>query len=661
MSAAERQVARAVAVAADPCECWFVERVVGGSRTRVGAVLEDLIVRGVLVDRGGRLRPASGAQRAAILRSTPPSLLASLHHRAAEVLAAAGLPALAAGQLIRAVRAGCHVDAGLASEVAAAPSVDPALVADLLIALRERPARTVRPAVYRAWTLSTVDNLMLAGRSQEALELLSQELAADRDPAEHRALLLGRLGGWYAAMAPSLALDCLDRALGQAGPEPSSSAWLLATACAVAGRVGHPDGEDLLARAERAQVEQSFPGGGARLALARSAVALARGDLPAAAGALGTADPGDPSARPQAAVLRAERIAVRLKMGEFAEVRAALDGTVRDLGTLGAAVGPKLASLGCLQRMSVGDLPEAAAQAQLALRQHPARRLPDEVRSELLAVIAEVLFRQGRPERARPLLRPAEAALDWPDAMSWLQLRCAAAGDTDPGRNPDLVRAAVAGVARSPRPLLLVPQAAARLVRAALGLGDERSARTIAGLVAGISARCGIALWQGVQRHVTGLIEHDPDGLGEAVARLRTTGAPTALADALLDLASLPRTPNAAAREAAAESAALYGRIGATGDQDRASRWADAGRLARSGRRPARSADRGIDALTDREARVAELLAAGITKRQAAAQLYVSFHTVDSHARAVYAKLGVRSRVELVRLWDTRQPAPRAG
>jgi DNA-binding CsgD family transcriptional regulator len=40
---------------------------------------------------------------------------------------------------------------------------------------------------------------------------------------------------------------------------------------------------------------------------------------------------------------------------------------------------------------------------------------------------------------------------------------------------------------------------------------------------------------------------------------------------------------------------------------------------------------------------------AGRTNRQAAAQLFLSPHTVSSHLRHAYAKLGINSRVELVR------------
>ena len=52
--------------------------------------------------------------------------------------------------------------------------------------------------------------------------------------------------------------------------------------------------------------------------------------------------------------------------------------------------------------------------------------------------------------------------------------------------------------------------------------------------------------------------------------------------------------------------------------------------------------------LSARELEVLDLIAAGLTNQQIAARLYVSLHTVKSHARNIYAKLGVSSRTQAV-------------
>jgi DNA-binding CsgD family transcriptional regulator/tetratricopeptide (TPR) repeat protein len=55
----------------------------------------------------------------------------------------------------------------------------------------------------------------------------------------------------------------------------------------------------------------------------------------------------------------------------------------------------------------------------------------------------------------------------------------------------------------------------------------------------------------------------------------------------------------------------------------------------------------GWESLTDAERRVAVLIGAGHTNKSAASELAVSVNTIGVHLRAVFAKLGIRSRVQL--------------
>jgi DNA-binding CsgD family transcriptional regulator len=91
------------------------------------------------------------------------------------------------------------------------------------------------------------------------------------------------------------------------------------------------------------------------------------------------------------------------------------------------------------------------------------------------------------------------------------------------------------------------------------------------------------------------------------------------------------------ARTALGEARAAFDELGARLWSEKAKR-----ELARiGGRAPAGSE------LTASEARVAALVAEGLTNKQVAGRLFVTDRTVEGHLSRIYAKLGLRSRVEL--------------
>jgi LuxR family maltose regulon positive regulatory protein len=52
--------------------------------------------------------------------------------------------------------------------------------------------------------------------------------------------------------------------------------------------------------------------------------------------------------------------------------------------------------------------------------------------------------------------------------------------------------------------------------------------------------------------------------------------------------------------------------------------------------------------LSQRELEVLRLLPSGLSQREIAAELYVSFNTIRTHTRVIFQKLGVTSRAEAV-------------
>jgi DNA-binding CsgD family transcriptional regulator len=67
-----------------------------------------------------------------------------------------------------------------------------------------------------------------------------------------------------------------------------------------------------------------------------------------------------------------------------------------------------------------------------------------------------------------------------------------------------------------------------------------------------------------------------------------------------------------------------------------------------AGGRPQRARLRGVDALTPSEARVATMVAEGLTNREIAEGLFVTVKAVQFHLRHIYEKLEASSRDALV-------------
>jgi len=105
--------------------------------------------------------------------------------------------------------------------------------------------------------------------------------------------------------------------------------------------------------------------------------------------------------------------------------------------------------------------------------------------------------------------------------------------------------------------------------------------------------------------------------------------------------------------DAFTQALVLFARAGATRDAARLrSRLRELGvrRRVASAEKPAT----GWAAMTKSEAAIAELAADGLTNREIGERLFVSPHTVNTHLRQVFAKLGVNSRVDLTRLATER-------
>jgi DNA-binding CsgD family transcriptional regulator len=179
---------------------------------------------------------------------------------------------------------------------------------------------------------------------------------------------------------------------------------------------------------------------------------------------------------------------------------------------------------------------------------------------------------------------------------------------------------------------------------AAHARGQEEQARELAAEDLELARRFGAPRPLGIALRTAALVGlGDPvAGLRESVAVLEPSGARAELARSLLELGSAMRRRRHGAAETRAvlrEALDASHRCGAAVIERRAR-----DELLAAGGRPRRASTRGLDALTPRELRVAQLAAAGSTNRQIAQALFVTPRTIEHHLRSTYTKLGITSR-----------------
>jgi DNA-binding CsgD family transcriptional regulator len=201
------------------------------------------------------------------------------------------------------------------------------------------------------------------------------------------------------------------------------------------------------------------------------------------------------------------------------------------------------------------------------------------------------------------------------------------------------------------RVLLLVrdPFAGPHLVRLALRAGARSHADAVVRAVGSLAeANPGIASLVGAAAHAEGLLTGDPAAHRRAVRAYRDSPRVVAFASALEDGARVEPDREVAV-ELLGEALTRYTAAGARRDAGRVRRrLRGLGVRQRSTGSGAKGAT-GWVSLTQSELRVVRLVAEGLTNREAARQLFLSPHTVDSHLRHAFAKLGLSSRVELTR------------
>jgi DNA-binding CsgD family transcriptional regulator len=163
--------------------------------------------------------------------------------------------------------------------------------------------------------------------------------------------------------------------------------------------------------------------------------------------------------------------------------------------------------------------------------------------------------------------------------------------------------------------------------------------------------RPAVPLFSGVGGYARGILERDAEALLAAAELLEASSRPLLYAAAAEDAgAELVHTDHP--DEAVDQLNAAFDTY------TRHEALADARRVGRQLRRLGVErrivshprAKTGWDSLTDAELKVVTLIAQGVTNRDVATRLHLSLHTVKTHVRNAFAKLGINSRTQLAQL-----------
>jgi len=616
--------------------------------------IRELTEADILAESGERLAFRHDLIRDAVRASVPAAVRRALDRHGAEVLLGRGaLPVEVATQLAGSAEPGDEVAiTTLLDAVETLGTTDPAAAADLAQqALRltsaHHPLRG--PLVSRRAV-----SLFAAGAAQEAKRFADTALRQALPPAQEAEVRLS-IARMF-SLSPDVRADNARQGLALAGLSADLRAWLAALVLHNLVVAGHKD-EALGAVAGLSALVSASGSGEAQFAfqLAHAGLDYQLFDFESALRRLDAGDRIGTSANVSQRLADYFRCWTLAALDRFGEARA-----VADAGVASATQDRQNWALHIfeawrgLQELQAGRLPEAAAALEGRFSVDEADRVlgvidaanvaalgririhtGDQRAADDVARICEVMLETSAPSSRRHaawfLARHAMALGSAADAHRWLRtlghderLSIFRLFPHDPADDPELVRIALAN-------------------------GDAE----LAASVVDVTERChqlnpSVSSLHAAAAHVHGLAAHETEKLETAAAVYRTTSRRLAFASALEDL-GCARVDDGATSDAVAafdESLATNVEIGASWDAARVRR-----RLRRLGVRrrvqPPQVPSTGWAALTRAELEVTRLVGQGKTNREIADHLFVSPHTVNTHLRHIFAKVGVRSRVQL--------------
>lgn len=652
-------VLRTAAVLGDEFSVIDLATVTGSRALHVLSDLAPALAAGLLRENGASLVFRHQLVHDAIHEAIPEPARAALHRDVARVLAAAGAPlGQVAAHLLRGVRPGDREAVDLLRAAASeALSRAPELAVELLRRADELAAydRPLRDAV----AAELVDALLRAGRVTDAADRAEAALDGPHGQSVDLGLRL--------ALVSALSLQ-------NRGPELVVQA---AAVLRVADELGAPDQALVLAQAAYGHTLSGDLRAGERAA--RQALATARdaGDPTTTVWSLTTLSFAVKTQGRYVEAVELARDAVRIAdaahdeqghlrhphfflgmaltdADDVAEGRKAYRRAVRACAELGSTwILPDVQQLSGELHLLVGEWDDAQAEleAGLAAAAQRGNRVPVAQSHGYLALIAAA---RGDRAAARAALAAVRPELNGPSPAygSEVPARVVALLEESAGR-PERALAVLhrawgvsveRGARRSHRDL--APPLARLAVAAAR---PDVAAEVVDAVAAAAAEAAGVPGLRAAVLRCQGIVDRDPEPLLAAAALTRTGPRVLEHADTCADAAAALTTAGRGAEAVLLWCEALdqYERVSAFA-------WAAAARAALRGlgvrqgvRGPRRRPTTGWASLTDTERAVALLVAEGLTNREVGRRLFVSPHTVNTHLRHIFGKLGISSRAGL--------------
>ncbi|MDT7678314.1 MAG: hypothetical protein QOD82_6216, partial [Pseudonocardiales bacterium] len=669
LSESARQLAVAAASLGRGFTVGELASMLGAPAASLLTPVEQLIEAGVFAERADRLGFRHDIIREAVRESTTVSARRALDRQAVDVLLAAGaIPVEVAAQLATSAEPGDEVAIGLLKDAAdALGQRDPAAAAELSCrALDLIPAghHAVGPLVATTTVL-----LHAAGKADDAQAFARKHLRNVVPAAEEAAVFLS-LASMF-ALSPDVRADAGRRALALRDLSDRDRAQHQARLAYNLVQAGRPREATQQLQQARATIERA----GDRAA--RSISGLVEGVLRYVDGRFEDAlavheqamrdgfGPGEETREWVARQWRSELLAVLDRFEESVELIST--GIAAANRERQGFVLDFFETWRGRQLFQTGHLADAAAVLEGRFDAAGGMPVVGALYAAAVVALGRVAIHTGdeRQRRETAALARAMVADGTPANRGhggWL-LALGAMADGKPAEALAMLDAA--GLASAGGGAQLYPVDVTddpQLVRIALAAGDARlAADTVASAEERARRNPGIGSVRAAAAHARGLLDGDPAPLAEACLVFEAGPRPMALASALEDLGvgQLRTGTPAAGLDSLGRALVRYTEAGATWDASRVRRRLRANGVRRRLVTSARP-DAGWAALTDSELAVVRLIAAGLTNRETAVRLFVSPHTVNSHLRHAFTKLGVNSRLELARVVAAHAGEPAA-